>query len=101
MDARQIDPAEAPDDDNPPLTAAEIRQSRPATEVLIELLGPQAAAEIVKRGRGRPPEENSGVVRSFRLPKDVVAAYEATGSAWRKLVTQTLRDHMPGRKLDR
>ncbi len=98
MDARRNDPAEQPDDETPPLTVAEIRRSRPAHDVLTELLGAKGAAEIVKRGRGRPPEENSGVVRSFRLPKDVVAAYEATGSEWRKLVAKTLRDHMPGRK---
>ncbi len=98
MDARRNDPAEQPDDGKPLLTVAEIRRSRPAHDVLTELLGAKGAAEIVKRGRGRPPEENSGVVRSFRLPKDVVAAYEATGSEWRKLVAKTLRDHMPGRK---
>ena len=97
MDAGRNDPAERPDDDNPKLTQAEVRRARPAGDVLRELVG-EAAAAITKRRPGRPVKQDKAVVRSFRLPPDVSAAYEATGPGWRKLVAQTLRDHMPGRK---
>jgi uncharacterized protein (DUF4415 family) len=71
---------------------------RPAGGALREFVGDAAAAEITRRGPGRPVQQDKAGVRSFWLPPDVSAAYEATGPGWRKLVAQTLRGHMPGRK---
>ena len=90
--------AERPDADNPEWTRAMFRRARPASEVLPKYIGEKATAELMKRKPGRPPSDDKRVVRSFRLPADVVEAYEATGTEWRSLVAQTLRDHMPGRK---
>jgi len=90
--------AERPDDDNPELTRVIFRKARLASEVLPSIIGEKATAELMKRKPGRPPADDKRVVRSFRLPADVVEAYEATGADWRQLVTRTLRDHMPGRK---
>ena len=90
--------AERPDEDSPELTRAMFRKARPASEVLPGIIGEKATAELMKRKPGRPPSDDKRVVRSFRLPADVVEAYEATGTEWRQLVTKTLRDHMPGRK---
>ncbi len=98
MSKKLDDPAERPDEENPEWTRAMFRKARPASEVLPALIGKHATGELMKRGRGRPPSENAGVVRTFRLPSDVVEAYEATGKDWRQLVTKTLREHMPGRK---
>lgn len=97
--SRKLDEAaERPDEDSPELTRAMFRQAKPASEVLHKYIGEKAAAELLKRKPGRPPSDDKRVVRSFRLPADVVEAYEATGTEWRQLVTKTLRDHMPGRK---
>ena len=90
--------AERADDDSPEITRAMFRKMRPASEVLAKHIGEHATAELMRRKPGRPPSEEKRVVRSFRLPADVVEAYEATGTEWRKVVEATLRDHMPGRK---
>ena len=90
--------AERPDEDNPEWTRAMFRKARPASEVLPKYIGQRATDELMKPKIGRPPSEEKRLVRSFRLPADVVEAYEATGTEWRQLVAKTLREHMPGRK---
>ena len=98
MTRKSDEAAERPDAENPEWTRAMLRKARPASEVLPKYIGERATAELMRRKPGRPPSDDKRVVRSFRLPADVVEAYEATGTDWRQLVARTLRDHMPGRK---
>jgi uncharacterized protein (DUF4415 family) len=92
------DPAERPDADNPEWTRAMFRTARPASEVLPKYIGQKATDDLLKRGPGRPPSEMKRVPETIRLAEDVLDAYKATGTQWRQLVEETLRDHMPGRK---
>jgi len=52
MAKRDHDAASRPDDENPEWIREDIRNARPALEVVAELFGPEAA-EGLKRGRGR------------------------------------------------
>ena len=98
MAKKSDEPAEHPDADNPEWTLAMFRKARPASEILPKHIGQHATDELMRRKPGRPPAEEKRVARTFRLPTDIVEAYEATGTEWRKVVESTLRDHMPGRK---
>lgn len=71
-------------DDNPPLTAAQLRRMRPAAQAV-----PQIVAEH-KRQVGRPKLENAKIAVSLRLDPDVLAAYKATGAGWQKRIGETL-----------
>jgi hypothetical protein len=62
MTKQQPDAAERPDDDNPPLTRAELRRTRPAAEVVPGLVGEVAAIALLRPHRGRPTK---CCVRSF------------------------------------
>ena len=95
MDAKRDDRASLPDDDNPEWTAEDFRQARPAIEVFAEAFGP-AAAEMLRRGRGRPIKADRKVNQTLRLDVDVVAAYRRSGAGWQTLMNRVLRDHMPG-----
>ena len=58
--------------ENPPLTAADFAQMRPALEVM-----PPAAAAAYRRSRGRQKAPTKRPI-SLRLDPDVLAAYRAT-----------------------
>ena len=98
MDRKLDEAADRLDEDNPELTRAMLRKARPASEVLPKHIGKHATADLMRRKPGRPPSEEKRVPETFRFSEDLVEAYKATGSNWRKLVEKTLRDHMPGRK---
>ena len=55
MSKKKDDAASRPDEENPEWTREEIRNARPALEVIEELFGAKAAEEL-RRGRGRPPK---------------------------------------------
>ena len=70
---------ELPDRDNPEWSEREIAIARPASEVLPELFGMQAAKARLKP-RGRP---HADVVKdriTIRLSPDVTAAFRASGN---------------------
>lgn len=90
------DPASHPDEDNPGWTPHEIRHARPALAAIAEVFGP-AAAEIPRRGRGRPVKADKKINQTLRLDPDVLHAYRRTGSGWQALMNRVLRDHMPAR----
>ncbi len=87
-DTSKIDPT-ACDDDNPEVTAAEMRRARPAAEVF----GRERLAGVL----GRPPKDNPKVSTTIRLSPDVLAAFKAEGRGWQTRIDETLRAHMPGR----
>lgn len=81
----------APDPDNPPLTAAEFAQMRPALDVM-----PPAAAAAYRRARG-PQKAPTKRPISLRVDADVLAAYRATGKGWQARMNETLAAHAPRR----
>jgi uncharacterized protein (DUF4415 family) len=97
MKNRKDDPAERPDKDNPEWTAAEIKNARPALDVVDEVFGKHASAEL-RRGRDRPPKEDRKVNQTIRIDPDVLAAYRQQGPGWQTRINEVLRKHMPPRK---
>ncbi|MDR3533792.1 MAG: BrnA antitoxin family protein [Rhodopila sp.] len=95
MTTNDNDRASRPDDANPEWTRDEVRDARPALEVFKELFGPEAA-EMVKRGRGRPAKGDKKVNQTLRLDVDVLDAYRQNGRGWQALMNRVLRAHMPG-----
>jgi uncharacterized protein (DUF4415 family) len=88
--------ADLPDEDNPEWTEADFRRARPALEVMSEVFG-AAAAETLKRGRGRPAKEDRKVNQTLRLDQDVLEAYRHEGSGWQTRINEVLRANMPTR----
>ena len=89
--------AERPDDDNPPLTRAELRRARPAAEVLPKLIGETAATALLRRPRGRPIKPDKKVNQTLRIDPDVLEAYRQQGRGWQTRINQVLRENMPPR----
>ena len=76
--------------DNPTLTATEIKNPRPAKEVL-----PAAFFEEIdkaRKARGRPALDNPKKVVSIRLDPDVIDKFKATGKGWQSLINAILKD---------
>lgn len=94
MSKRKDDPASRPDDENPEWTRQEIRNARPALEVIAEVFGP-GAAEGLKRARGRPAKPDRKVNQTLRLDPDVLEAFRREGSGWQARINDVLREHMP------
>jgi uncharacterized protein (DUF4415 family) len=88
------DAASRPNGDNPEWTRKEIRNARPALNIIAEVFG-SAAAESVKRGRGRPEKPGRKVNQTLRLDPDVLEAYRQEGSGWQARINTVLREHMP------
>ena len=94
MKKKSADRASRPDDENPEWTPEDLAKARPALEVLAEVFGP-AAAESIRRGRGRPAKVDKKVNQTLRLDADVLDAYRQQGSGWQTRINQVLREHMP------
>jgi len=88
------DRASMPDADNPEWTRDDLRDARPALDVVRDLFGTEAA-ETVKRGRGRPVKADKKINQTLRLDVDVVDAYRQNGPGWQTLMNRILREHMP------
>jgi len=73
------------------LTEQDFARARPASEVLPEILGPEAAAELLKpRGRPRSPEKKVPV--NIRLDADVVETFRSMGKGWQSRINRALRE---------
>jgi uncharacterized protein (DUF4415 family) len=94
MKKKSADRASRPDDENPEWTPEDLAKARPALEVLADVFGP-AAAESIRRGRGRPAKVDKKVNQTLRLDADVLDAYRQQGSGWQTRINQVLREHMP------
>jgi uncharacterized protein (DUF4415 family) len=94
MQNRKDSQAARPDDENPEWTRDELRDARPALEVVAELFGP-AASESLRRGRGRPAKPDRKINQTLRLDPDVLQAYRHLGSGWQTRINEVLREHMP------
>jgi uncharacterized protein (DUF4415 family) len=91
------DRASRPDQENPEWTRDDIREARPALAVFSDVFGPKAA-EMLRRGRGRPVKADKKVNQTLRLDADLLDAYRQSGPGWQALMNQVLREHMPGLK---
>jgi uncharacterized protein (DUF4415 family) len=96
MKKKKDDPAARPDKDNPEWTAAEIKKARPALDVVAEVFGEHASAEL-RRGRGRPPKEDRKVNQTLRIDVDVLDAYRKECMGWQTRINEVLRQLMPQR----
>ena len=80
------------DDDAPEAAAAWFKQARPAKDVLKDIVGATAAAELLKPKRGRPrlvePKEHVNI----RLDADIVQSFRRTGAGWQTRLNNALRD---------
>jgi uncharacterized protein (DUF4415 family) len=95
MARKTDDRASRPDEDNPEWTREEIRQARPASEVLPQFIGEKATQALMRRGRGRPEKPDRKVNQTLRLDPDVLEAYRHQGSGWQTRINAVLRAHMP------
>lgn len=75
------------DPDNPELTAREIAQAKPFTEVF-----PEIAAKMRARG---PQKKPTKVSTTIRLDPDVLAKWRATGAGWQSRMNDALRKALP------
>ena len=82
---------ELPDNDNPEWNKQDISNARPASEVLPELFGMQAAKAMLKP-RGRPPVDVVKDRITIRLSPDVTAAFRASGEGWQTRMDAALKD---------
>jgi len=71
---------------------ADFAQSRPASEVLPELLGALQAREMLKPKRGRPKAEVCKEHVNLRLDAAVLEAFRASGPGWQTRVNAALAD---------
>ena len=94
MKKKNADRVSRPDAENPEWTPEDLAKARPALEVLADVFGP-AAAEAIRRGRGRPAKVDKKVNQTLRLDADVLDAYRQQGSGWQTRINQVLREHMP------
>jgi len=87
------------DDENPEWTEETFRRARPASEVLPELIGAEAAAELLKP-RGRPKAAVTKTHLNLRLDSDIVEAFKAEGSGWQTRINDALHDWLETHKAD-
>jgi len=86
---------ERPDKDNREWTRADIGKARPASEVMPGLTGAKGTDELLRRGRGRPPNEHRKVNQTLRIDPDVLEAYRQQGKGWQTHINEVLRPNMP------
>lgn len=85
------------DDDNPEWTEEDFARARPASEVLPKLIGAEAAAELLKSKRGRPPKLAPKRPINIRLSPEVLEYFHATGPGWQTRVDEALKRHVARR----
>ena len=83
---------ERTDDDAPEATAEWFAKARPASEVLADLLGNDAAREMLKPKRGRPALAQPKEHVNIRLDADVIGAFKGSGAGWQTRLNNALRE---------
>jgi len=79
------------------LTEEDFARARPAAEVLPEILGPEAAAELLeprRRGMQKKPRKTSTTIR---LDSEVLESFKAMGKSWQTRLNNVLKDYMKSR----
>ena len=89
------------DEDTPEATDEWFDEARAAKDVLPDLVGIDAAQELLRPKRGRPRSINPKEHVNIRLDADVVRAFRSTGKGWQTRLNDALRDwlstHAPAR----
>lgn len=83
---------ERTDDDAPEATAEWFAKARPASEMLVDLLGNDAAQQMLKPKRGRPVLAHPKDHVNIRLDADVVGAFKGSGAGWQTCINTALRE---------
>jgi uncharacterized protein (DUF4415 family) len=84
------------DVDIPELTEEDFKRMRPAREVLPEILGPELAAELLKRKPGQrgPQKQPTKVPVTVRYSREVVTYFKATGPGWQRRMDEALKEYI-------
>jgi len=80
------------DEENPEWTEEEFKKARPAGEVLSEIFGQEAAAEMLTKKPGRVLGSGTKQSQTVRFDRDVLAAFKATGKGWQTRMNNALRE---------
>ncbi|MGC7402403.1 BrnA antitoxin family protein [Pandoraea pneumonica] len=78
------------DSQNPEWTKKDFAKARPASEVLPEVVGEDAAQKLLRR-RGRPKADVTKERINIRLSPEVVDYFRASGSGWQTRIDAALR----------
>jgi uncharacterized protein (DUF4415 family) len=87
------DPASRPDEESPEVTRQQMLNARPALEVIAEVFGPEAA-EMLRRGKGRPMKPDRKINQTLRLDPDVLEYFKRQGPGWQSRMNAALRSFM-------
>ena len=90
------------DDEAPEAAEDWFRRAKTARDVLPDLVGHQAARELLSPRRGRPPSDSPKEHLNIRLDVDIVEAFRSTGRGWQTRINDALRDWLsqqPGGRL--
>jgi uncharacterized protein (DUF4415 family) len=79
------------DKENPEWTDEDFQNSRPASEILPEVMGKELAAHMLKP-RGRPKVAETKTHVNLRLDADILEAFKATGPGWQTRINKALRE---------
>jgi len=74
--------------DNPPITAEEAENMRPAREVLPPAFFSEL--EEARKARGRPPKDVTKQSVTIRLKPETVEKFKATGRGWQSRISDIL-----------
>ena len=81
------------------LTLADLKQFKPAVDVLTGLVGDDVATELLtKRKPGRPKTAAPKVYTGMRLDADVLAYFKAEGRGWQTRMNDALKDLITHRR---
>ena len=84
-----------PDEDNPEWTREDVAKARPAFEVLAAHVGENAEQELLRRSKGRPPNDDHKISQTLRIDPDVLEAFRQQGRGWQTRINDVLRQNMP------
>lgn len=74
------------------LTAEDLREFRPAAEVLPQYLSPKLARELLTRKPRGAQKSSTKVQLSLRLTPEVITAFKATGRGWQTRMGEVLSE---------
>jgi len=80
------------DAENPEWTPEDLKNARPASEVLPEIFSKDVAAEMLGKKPGRPLGSGVKESQTVRFDRDILAAFKATGRGWQTRMNEALRE---------
>jgi uncharacterized protein (DUF4415 family) len=85
------------DEENPEWTNEDFKHARPASAVLPEIMGKDAADRMLKP-RGRPKATETKTHINLRLDSDILDAFKATGPGWQTRINKALREWLKAKR---